>query len=119
MRTVVQTTGETEALQLIGDKTSLKANGEDLVVVTVKANDAKGLTVPTAEENISFTVEGPGKIIGVGNGNSASHEPDKFIESVNSGESQQTAPAVIWKRKRSTDWPRLSYKQQSKRVKSP
>lgn len=99
MKTVVETTGETEALQLIGDKTSLKANGEDLVVVTVKVNDAKGLTVPTAEENITFTVEGPGKIIGVGNGNSASHEPDKIIETVNSGDSQVVSPAISWKRK--------------------
>jgi beta-galactosidase len=33
--------------------------------------------VPVAENQVTFTVEGPGKIIGVGNGNPSSHEPDK------------------------------------------
>ena len=33
--------------------------------------------MPVAENEVTFTVEGPGKIIGVGNGNPSSHEPDK------------------------------------------
>jgi beta-galactosidase len=83
MKTVVETTGAAKAIQLTPDyKTSLNADGEDVVVVTVKVNDAKGLNVPTADNNIGFGIEGPGKIIGVGNGNSTSHEPDKFIETV-------------------------------------
>jgi len=33
--------------------------------------------VPTASNKVQFTVEGPGKIIGVGNGDPSCHEPDK------------------------------------------
>jgi beta-galactosidase len=33
--------------------------------------------VPTASDEISFIVEGPGQIIGVGNGNPGSHEAEK------------------------------------------
>jgi beta-galactosidase len=39
--------------------------------------DAKGLTVPTAGDMLTFTVQGPGKVIGVGNGDPSCHEPDK------------------------------------------
>ena len=33
--------------------------------------------MPTAGNEVQFTVEGPGEIIGVGNGNPSSHERDK------------------------------------------
>jgi beta-galactosidase len=39
--------------------------------------DSKGKTVPTADNEVAFEVTGPGKVIGVGNGNPSSHEPDK------------------------------------------
>jgi len=32
--------------------------------------------VPTASNLVKFSIEGPGKIIGTGNGNPSSHEPD-------------------------------------------
>ena len=38
--------------------------------------------VPTADNPVRFTLTGPGKIIGVGNGDPTSHEPDRFFESV-------------------------------------
>jgi beta-galactosidase len=33
--------------------------------------------VPTANNIVKFTIEGPGKIMGTGNGNPTSYEPDK------------------------------------------
>lgn len=35
--------------------------------------------VPTADNSISFAITGPGTIIGVGNGDPSSHEPDTFV----------------------------------------
>ena len=35
----------------------------------------RGNPVPTAEDLITFDVQGPGRIIGVDNGNPVSHEP--------------------------------------------
>ncbi len=33
--------------------------------------------MPTADHEVSFSVRGPGALIGVGNGDPVSHEPDK------------------------------------------
>jgi beta-galactosidase len=42
--------------------------------------DAKGRLVPVAANKIRFSIEGAGKIIGVGNGDPSCHEPDKASE---------------------------------------
>jgi beta-galactosidase len=78
----VETTGAAVKLQLSADRNSIHADGEDVSVITVKVNDTGGLTVPTADNEVSFTLDGPGRIIGVGNGDPASHEPDRFFETV-------------------------------------
>ena len=43
----------------------------------VEVQDAQGRTVPIADNEVSFRVSGPGKVIGVGNGDPTSHESDK------------------------------------------
>ncbi|MFP4283527.1 MAG: DUF4982 domain-containing protein, partial [Opitutales bacterium] len=78
----VETTGGPAAMQLATDRRSLAADGDDLAVVTVRIHDAEGRFVPTADVPVRFTVEGPGRILGVGNGNPSSHEPDQFIPRV-------------------------------------
>jgi beta-galactosidase len=45
--------------------------------VTVRIVDAQGRTLPTADHEVSFTLRGPGALIGVGNGDPISHEPDQ------------------------------------------
>jgi beta-galactosidase len=75
----VETTGEPAAIQLIPDRATIKANGEDVSIITVQVNDAQGRMVPTAGNEIAFGIQGPGKIIGVGNGDPSSHEPDVFL----------------------------------------
>lgn len=49
-------------------------------MVTVSALDAQGRFVPVAGNEVRFALSGPGKIIGVGNGDPSCHEPDKFPE---------------------------------------
>jgi beta-galactosidase len=41
--------------------------------------DKSGVAVPKADNLIFFDVEGPAEVIGVGNGNPTSHEPDKAL----------------------------------------
>jgi beta-galactosidase len=43
----------------------------------VQVLDSQGRLVPVAGNDIVFHVSGNGKIIGVGNGDPSSHEPDK------------------------------------------
>ena len=78
----VETTGDPVALQLTPDRSVIKADKEDVSVIKIQANDKNGLPVPTADNEVSFTLQGPGKIIGVGNGNETSLEPDKYLETV-------------------------------------
>jgi beta-galactosidase len=86
----VQTTGEPVAVGLAPHKSTIQADGEDLAIITVQANDAQGRLVPTASSEIDFTLAGPGRIIGIGNGDPSSHEPDKYVPTV-------AAPAVNWR----------------------
>ena len=77
IRCVVETTDEPVALQLLTDRPSLKGNGLDALPVTVQAIDVEGRPVPTANLVVDFELTGPGAIIGLGNGNPNSHEPEK------------------------------------------
>lgn len=78
----VETTEEPYAVQLIADRNIIIADGEDVSVITVQVNDSKGRLVPIADNEITFSIEGEGKIIGVGNGNPSSHEAEKFFETI-------------------------------------
>ncbi len=72
----VVTTGMPAAIALWPDRSTILADGHDVSVVTVAVLDSLGRVVPTATNNISFSITG-GTILGVGNGNPSSHEPDK------------------------------------------
>jgi len=72
-----ETTGAPAAIGLSADRQTIGADGEDVSIVTVAIVDEKHRIVPVADNQISFTLTGPGKIIGVGNGDPSSHEPDK------------------------------------------
>jgi beta-galactosidase len=75
--TKVETTGQPAAIQLEPDRTMLTANGADVSLVTVKILDDRGRTVPVANNAVTFSVTGPGQLIGLGNGDPNCHEPDK------------------------------------------
>lgn len=93
----VETTGIPIAAHVAADKNIILANKEDIAMITVDALDKKGLHVPDAENEISFSISGPGKIIGVGNGNPASLEADKYLETI------KVIPFNNWKEKYAAD----------------
>ncbi|MFA5329808.1 MAG: beta-galactosidase GalA [Prolixibacteraceae bacterium] len=74
---IVETTTSPAQVALNSDVTTLKADGCDVAVIRIAIKDSKGRVVPTANNLVKFTIEGTGKIIGTGNGNPTSHEPDK------------------------------------------
>jgi beta-galactosidase len=71
------TTGKPVAIVLTADRTHLRADGEDVAVVSVSAVDGDGRPVPIADDEITFDVGDTGRLIGVGNGDPSSHESDK------------------------------------------
>jgi beta-galactosidase len=77
-----ETTGAPASLLLSADKTILNANRQDVAVLTVAVTDTKGRLVPDAQNEVIFTISGPGKIIGIGNGDPSSHEKERFVESI-------------------------------------
>jgi beta-galactosidase len=77
--TRVETTGDPAAVQLAPDRPAINADGEDVSVITVSVADAQHHIVPVASNLVHFTLSGPGKILGVGNGDPSCHEPDVFI----------------------------------------
>lgn len=74
---IVETTAAAAQVALDSDANTIKADGCDVAVIKVSIKDAKGRVVPTADNLVKFSIEGPGRIIGVANGNPNSHEPDK------------------------------------------
>jgi beta-galactosidase len=82
MSDLEKTTDEPNVINLSSHKLLLKADGEDLVMITVGVNDKSGLRVPTASNDITFSITGPGRIIGVGNGDPVSLEKEKFVEEI-------------------------------------
>ena len=73
----VETAGAPFTIKLTPDRRSVPAKGEESVVVDVFVVDEMGRVVPGADNDIRFEVEGPGRLLGVGNGNPSSHESDK------------------------------------------
>jgi beta-galactosidase len=72
-----ETTGPPVRLNLLADRKVINADGEDVSVVAVEVFDEKGRAVPTADDLVSFKLDGPGILIGVGNGDPSCHEDDK------------------------------------------
>jgi beta-galactosidase len=70
------------AVRLQTDRPTIDADGYDVSVVTVAVVDADGNVALNDSSTMMFTLDGPGKIIGVGNGDPSSHEPDKYIDAV-------------------------------------
>ncbi|MBI3137680.1 MAG: glycosyl hydrolase 53 family protein [Sphingobacteriales bacterium] len=76
----VETTGLPVEVVVTPYKTTILADGKDATVLNITVLDREGREVPDADNLVRFTIEGDGKIIGVGNGDPSSHEPDKCEE---------------------------------------
>lgn len=70
----VKTTKAASKISLEADRNNIEADGQDLSFVTVKVCDKSGLMVPRTHNSIQYSIEGPGEIIAVGNGDATSHE---------------------------------------------
>ena len=66
--TEVRTTGKALRLKLTPDKQTVKGDGRDLVFVRVSFVDEEGNEVPTAENIVSCSLGGQGKIVATDNG---------------------------------------------------
>jgi len=74
---IIKTAGAPATLKLTADRATIHANGNNLSFVTVDITDANGVLSPNANNEISFSLKGNGKIVGVCSGDPVSHESYK------------------------------------------
>ncbi|MEN9443615.1 MAG: hypothetical protein RIS47_505 [Bacteroidota bacterium] len=65
----VKTSGEAKNLVAVADRKVLKADGKDLAFVTISFTDKNGIPVPTAQNTVTFSIDGVGEIVATDNGN--------------------------------------------------
>jgi len=59
---------------LVPDRQELELGGRGLCYVTIRIEDAQGNLVPKARNWVKLSVDGPGRLVAVGNGDPLSHE---------------------------------------------
>jgi beta-galactosidase len=77
---VLATVGNAAALRVTADRTVVQADGQDLSYLVVEAVDANGRLQPHADQELQFSLSGPGVIAAVGNGDGqdgASYQGDR------------------------------------------
>ncbi len=72
-----ETTGVASQLVLHPSLRQTAADGEDVSAIAIEIRDSSDRVVPTACHLLHFKLTGPGKIIGVGNGDPSCRERDK------------------------------------------
>lgn len=80
LKSKIETTGPAQEIVIQPYKTTMMADGKDIAIINIIAMDREGREVPNADNLVKFSIEGDGKIIGVGNGDPSSHEPDKCTD---------------------------------------
>jgi beta-galactosidase len=75
-----ETAGRAAKIVAVADRAEISADGQDLAVVNVSIVDAQGRPVATSSNKMTFALNGPASVIGVGNGDPSCHEPDKASE---------------------------------------
>ena len=71
----IATTGNVNRLSASADRDVILADGSDLSFITVRIEDKKQMLVPRSNNIVNFSIEGPGKIVAVDNGDATSHDP--------------------------------------------
>jgi beta-galactosidase len=69
--------GQFTRVVLAADRRSIKADQRDVDHVTARITDEQSRTVPDADHEITFAIQGEGKLIGVDSGDPQSHEDFK------------------------------------------
>jgi len=77
LETEIKTAENPSQLKLTADRSTIKADENDLSFVTVDILDQKGTLAPNANNEINFSLKGNGKIVGVSSGDPVSHESFK------------------------------------------
>lgn len=73
----IDSTGDATRIALSAHRNTIEADNRDVAVVAVELKDKKNRFVPTACNNLSISVSGPVRILGVGNGNPSYQDSER------------------------------------------
>ena len=73
-KTVLRTAGPAKEVILTASPSRIQADGDDVSAVTAMVADSAGIPVPRSCARITFDVAGPGRLLGVENGDPLDHE---------------------------------------------
>ena len=76
LKQTIETTNPAAKIVLTSDRGLITADGRDVAIVTVEIQDNKGRIVPDACPMLNCSLEGDGRILGVGNGDPSYLGPD-------------------------------------------
>jgi len=100
----IKTAGDPASIRLKADRSTISADGKDLSYVTVELLDKDGNASPIADQLVTFTLEGPGAIVGSDNGDQNDHvslkKPERHLfygKCLAIVQSSQTAGNIILK----------------------
>ncbi len=71
------TTGQPAVIGVSSDREFIATDPHDVAHITVRILDDKGRLVPTADNQVTFEIEGAGSFLGTDNGDPASHQDYK------------------------------------------
>jgi beta-galactosidase len=71
----LRTAGDASRIELHSDVDRLAANGQDVAQIEYDVVDDSGVRVPDADQEVSFELGGPARILGIGNGDVTNSEP--------------------------------------------
>jgi beta-galactosidase len=77
---ILTTVGKAAGLKVTADRAEVHADGQDLSFLVVEAVDAEGRWQPLADQEVQFSISGPGMIAAVANGDAqddASYQGDR------------------------------------------
>lgn len=89
---VVYTAGAANSVVLSGEKAFIKNDGRDLLYVEATVADSAGIMVPTANNRITFHVEG-GEIVALDNGDPRDREPFRGTNNHNNSNTSNSRKA--------------------------
>lgn len=71
----LETAGAAAGVHAAADRSPIRADGEDLAFVTLQIQDASHRMCPTADNRVYITVEGPGELLAMDNGDPTDLDP--------------------------------------------
>jgi beta-galactosidase len=72
---ILKTSGKSAKIRLIPDRIKISSDGQDLSFITVEVTDEDGILQPNAQNQLHFSVSGPGVIAGVDNADIKDPDP--------------------------------------------